>query len=78
MDELKLFLIEINNGLDYEDYDESQKLVVSKSKVVASVIAIEFMNECYGACGYGTPNFHVIEIKEVDGYKINVCRKDGD
>lgn len=75
---MKLFLIEINNGWDYADYDEQHKLVVAKDIVNASIKAVGFMNENYDTDQYATPEFHVTEIKQVDGYKVNLKNNRGE
>ncbi len=72
---MKLFLIEINNGWDYADYDEQNKLVAAKDIATASIKAVEFMNENYETDKYATPEFHVTEIKEVDDYQVKLFKK---
>ncbi len=72
---MKLFLIEIYNGLDFPDHDSAYKLIAEKDIASASIKAVEFMNDSYETSEWGTPEFYVTEIKEVDGYNIKLLKQ---
>lgn len=79
--QLKLYAITIDNGLEYSDFEEDWKLVVAKNEKHATILAIKFLEEKYGVfegdyqnnlVRQNVPGYYIEEIDEVDGYKINI------
>lgn len=68
----KLYLLEIDNGMEYADYDSKFKLVVAKNISEANQKGKEFMQQNYEVnFKYGwIPSFDASLIDEVEGFKI--------
>lgn len=72
---MKLYKIYLNNGLEYEDNEESTFLKVFESVEGANSKADEYLEEfCEHQNGYGKPYRVVTEISNVDGYKVKLVK----
>lgn len=72
----KLYLVTVDNGEEYADYQEISKLVVAESDEHATIKAVKFLLDNFSldtASGI-VPGYDIEEIKEVEGYKVTLIK----
>lgn len=72
---MKLYLIGIENGLDYSDYEVDAKLIVATDDSEALATAKEWAYAEFDGLIGSDPSYSAEAIEEVGGYSIEVSPK---
>lgn len=70
---MRLYLIEMDNGQAYADYETHTQLIVATDVAQALDKARQLSEELFGYSN--KPNVSVVEVVDVDGYGIEVVRR---